>query len=239
MVALFLLESEMISHIERKAPALLGFKGSYAYANELPVNNRVVDFALAPIDARQLTLSREEAKALCKLSMVQLDVLSLFVGRPKVTLQYLSRTTFMPAPLLVRDFITVFSQYSLITRTSRYSYSATDWIEALPPYIVAIEAKLNKWQEALGQAISNRSFANVSIVTLDKRDTDIPSSAKERFRAGGIGLLAFDDDGDIKTVVPVPKYNSSTRDRSFQLVRLVRDLHKKDVRSKWRLTRMS
>ena len=233
---LFLLESEMIPFIQAGLPSILGFPCSFAHANELPVNNRVVDIAAAPIDQQLLTCSDQVLKILGKLSMVQLDVLSLFVGQRKVSIQRLSKRTFLSPEKLHSDYLDVFDDYGLIERESRYSYVASNWVDVLPPYIVAIEAKLNRWQEALEQARSNKSFANISIVVLSKAQLNITSTLRHAYQNDGIGLLTVTDSGEIETIV-LPRRSRVTviRERDFQMIRILRDLQKKDSKRKWRL----
>ncbi len=232
----FDLESEMIPYIYAGLPSLLGFPDSFAHASELPVNNKVVDIVAAPIDKAKLASSESLGKILGKLSMVQLDVLSLFVGRRIVSIQYLAQKTFMSAAEIHSNFLNVFDQYGLVSHLSRYSYTSTAWVNALPPYMVAIEAKLTKWQEALDQAVANKVFANISCVVLAKNGRDIPEKVLNRFSDEGIGLLTVDGYGKIEIAVRASQTVSSvTRDHSFQMVRLLRDIQRRDSKSKWHL----
>lgn len=226
----------MIPFIEAGLPSILGFPCSFAHANELPVNNRVVDIVAAPVDKQRLSNADEVLKAIGRLSMVQLDVLSLFVGQRNVSIQNLAKRTFLSPEQLHKDYLDAFHELGLIKRDSRYTYKAADWVNALPPYIVAIEAKLNRWQEALEQAISNKSFASISIVALSKGALNITSTLVHTYRNKGIGLLMVTDNGMIETVVlPKCSKTSLARDRDFQLIRILRDLQKDDSKGKWRL----
>lgn len=234
---MFVLESEMIPLIRSGLPMILGNPISFAQANELPVNNRVIDIAAAPIDKGLLTSYEAMCKLLNKLSMVQLDVLSLFVGRRSVSIQYLSKQTFKSAMDLHNNFLEYFIEYGLVERTSRFTYEAANWVEALPPHIVAIEAKLNKWQEALEQAVSNKLFARTSLVILAKQNLAISRSMRDNYAKEGIGLLVVDNTGDIEEIVaPRTQRKPSNRDTNFQLVRILRDLYMGNSKSKWQLT---
>jgi len=56
--------------------------------------------------------------------------------------------------------------------------------------IIALEAKLARWRDALKQARAYRRFADQSYVVLPERAMAAALEAKEEFRCAGVGLLA-------------------------------------------------
>ena len=85
--------------------------------------------------------------------------------------------------------------------------------------IVAIEAKLERWQGALSQAVYYQRYADLSYVALPRsfvpRDTDYLNS----FRDAGVGLMLVDD---AYMEVPVPAVYQDAHDwrREFAYSRL-------------------
>lgn len=60
--------------------------------------------------------------------------------------------------------------------------------------IVAVEAKLFRWREALAQAISYQEFADRAYVAMDALRFQLTSDIADEFRQYGIGLLLCDRD---------------------------------------------
>lgn len=233
---MFALESEMIPIIHSRLPSLLGNPISFAQADELPVNSRIVDIVAAPINEVGLRTAETIGKMFSKLSMVELDFISLFAKGDSVSIHYLCNQTFMSASVIHHDFLDHFVRLGLVIQISRYNYKATNWVEALPPHLIAIEAKLSKWQEALEQAVSNKGFSSISFVALAKDNVVISRSIRNCYEVNGIGLLVVDYEGHIEEIVsPKPTVRPQSRDGHFQMVRMFRDLQKRDSKSKWRL----
>src|SRR5438477_13134735 len=58
--------------------------------------------------------------------------------------------------------------------------------------LVAFEAKLTRWRDALHQAYRNRCFANSSYVVLPKRTAEIAAPFEGEFRKRNVGLCYVD-----------------------------------------------
>ena len=58
--------------------------------------------------------------------------------------------------------------------------------------IIAIEAKLTRWREALEQAASYKSFCDQSYVALDAGQIRVTETLISEFRSAGVGLLLCD-----------------------------------------------
>lgn len=231
---MFTLESEMIPIIEGSLDWVLGYPQSFARANELPVNNRVVDLAAALVDARQMESVYRLLRALPKLSLQQLDVLSLFGDRDPLSIQYLCRRTFLDAATIHASYVDCFVRTGLVSRCTKFMYATTGWKEALPTCIVAVEVKLARWQQVLEQAVDNLVFADISYAALDIDQFPASRTCLEQFREAGIGVLGVQDKGTVEVIVQ-PSRNHRGRDRSFQAIRVLRDLQSKHGRTKWRL----
>jgi hypothetical protein len=74
--------------------------------------------------------------------------------------------------------------------------------------IVAVEAKLRRWREALQQAYRNRCFAHRTFVVLPASTAYLALRYEFEFRRRGVGLLVVSDDGIVEA------FDSDARDRS-------------------------
>lgn len=93
--------------------------------------------------------------------------------------------------------------------TTSGSLALSPEMRSLRAHILAIEAKLARWSEALAQAISYRQFADRVIVAMDaglfdRTDTGVVS----RFRRAGVGLCVVDRDG------PTPVHEGRRAERT-------------------------
>jgi hypothetical protein len=61
--------------------------------------------------------------------------------------------------------------------------------------VVAIEAKLLKWREALVQAIAYRQYADEAYVALPESHSQAALDGLDRFRKAGVGLLTVSEMG--------------------------------------------
>jgi hypothetical protein len=86
-------------------------------------------------------------------------------------------------------------------------------------YMVAIEAKLTRWRDALEQAREYRQFADQAFVALP--ETSIPLARRHRadFETAGVGLLSVN--GQIKTIISAKAATDHDWRREFLWSRLV------------------
>lgn len=223
----FSMENEMIPVIKENIKMLFDQDCStMAFAQELPVNHRIVDLAFASMNKDYIKIIDDAAlkRAFRKLSMMQLDVLSIFYQSPEeLSIQRLTKILRMKAEKVKQLYLQRFIELDLVSQASRYSYKATDWIQIKPSYVIAVEAKLSKWQEALNQAVDNLNFADFSYVALDEEYCK--RTVLDIFVQSNIGLIGVNGTGSI-TVLYEPKRNKKyvKSDFGLQRVRLCRDL---------------
>jgi hypothetical protein len=67
--------------------------------------------------------------------------------------------------------------------------------------VIAFEAKLTKWKDALQQAYRNTCFAHLSYVILPKKTALLAYRHTDAFSRRGIGICYVDRDTDQETVV--------------------------------------
>lgn len=209
----------MLPHLTAFAQQLAE-SGNCAVARELPVRRRVVDLAVASVG--NLT-NLAVASRLRRLTLVQLDLLGFFISSQAVSIQKLSRRTYLTSSQLHRMIIEPALSLGLIAKKSRYRYQATEWVLMLPTKIVAVEAKLERLNEVLEQAVYNAQFADLSYVALDVRRIDLSPSRLEMFSNEGIGVIGVRSDG-CRILVEAKASKPVSALRGLQLVRVLRDL---------------
>ncbi len=83
-----------------------------------------------------------------------------------------------------------------------YQRGRTDVVAlAMDGTVVAFEAKLRDWREALHQAYRNRCFADLSYVILPMRVAERAARYEEVFSDRGVGLCCITPDG-IRVLLP-------------------------------------
>ena len=70
------------------------------------------------------------------------------------------------------------------------------------PDFVAVELKLRAWREALRQATAYQLAADRAYVALPLHGAQVAHRARYAFEREGIGLLAVDDAGGVRTILP-------------------------------------
>jgi hypothetical protein len=85
--------------------------------------------------------------------------------------------------------------------------------------VVAIEAKLTRWRDALAQAVEYRRFADDVYVALTESSAQAAVRHRDEFRKAGVGLMSVN--GRVRTLVrPAPSVDHDWR-REFVLSRLL------------------
>jgi hypothetical protein len=86
--------------------------------------------------------------------------------------------------------------------------------------IVAIEAKLTKWRDALDQAILYRRYADESFVLLPRHTAAPAIKAIKEFRKAGVGLLVATDT-EVTTILEAAQTTTHDWRRDFVFSRLL------------------
>lgn len=237
----FRLESDLVKCLKDQLPkpfARFFGRNKVAVATEVPVNARVVDIVM--VGYSHHSMGCDLLKALSNLTQIELDILSALTRNRTWTVDELSYEMFMDKERL-SNFLQPQVKRGLIKNYKNGTFGATSWAKVLPPCMIAIEAKISKWEEALIQAQRHTSFADYSLVALDgSAFTDSRlEEIKGKFFESQIGLITVKSDGSIKSLVPCKKHAGSDRERTLQRIRALRDLSFKhgtaSPRSKFKL----
>jgi hypothetical protein len=105
-------------------------------------------------------------------------------------------------------------------RTQRNGSIALGRVWDRPRRLVAIEAKLTRWRDALDQAIAYRRYADESYVALPEARIDGAYAGRSCFVAAGVGLIAVSRAG-IRQLVPARPSAEHDWRRDFVLSRLM------------------
>jgi hypothetical protein len=79
-----------------------------------------------------------------------------------------------------------------------YARGRTDVVLLIAGELVAVEAKLERWRDALQQAYRNRCFAHRTYVVLPSSTALRAHRYEHEFRRRGVGLLVVSDDGIVE-----------------------------------------
>lgn len=97
----------------------------------------------------------------------------------------------------------------------RVSFDPGRW----PFRVVAIEAKLRRWNEALAQAIRYTQYADESFVALPEVFAEPAIANRQRFIEAGIGLIVLGEDG-LRFVIEAASQEGHNWRREFVISRL-------------------
>jgi hypothetical protein len=95
--------------------------------------------------------------------------------------------------------------------------ATTSWVDSSD--VVAIEAKLTRWREALAQATTYRRYADRVFVLLPMESAKIAVEHKDIFLEHGVGLLSYDSSG-VYRMFSCPRAREHTWHREFALSRI-------------------
>jgi len=171
------------------------------------------------------------AERLSRLSVAQTMVLALVWREGRLSTQRLSAMTYLRPDRLEDEYLRPFERSGLVLRDRR-SWTVGAWGEARPAQLVAVEAKLTNWREALAQADDNRSRADLSYIALPEVDAgrkraEIRRSAMQL----GVGVVELNSQGDASIVVKAKRSPAHVCRQKWQLsVRLLADALRADGR---------
>lgn len=230
---MFALESDMIAPLTKSLPGLLVPEGPYAVACEVPDGFRVVDIMYASLPEAEADIvgAAPFAERLSRLSIAQTMVLALVWREGRVSTQRLSRMTYLRQDRLESEYLKPFERSGLVLRDQR-SWTVGAWGDARPAELVAVEAKLADWREALAQAQDNRIRADLSYIALPQLDAGRKRAELRRNALQmGVGVIELQSQGDARIVVKAKRAPARVCRQKWQLsVRLLADALRADGR---------
>jgi hypothetical protein len=179
---------------------------------EVAAGRRIADVVLLLADnaASERTIADE-------LSVGECVVLATLRRRGRLTRETLIEAT-GAAERALHATLQKLERRGLLTQTRTGKISLVrSWTRSAS--LVAFEAKLHKWRDALAQACWYRRYADASYVVLPIAHAKAAMSSADEFLAAGVGLLVF----DMKTIYcAIPAARSREHDwrREFVLSRI-------------------
>lgn len=213
-------EKDMLPILSTCIDKVVG-NGVVFLAREVAVGRRVIDLVAATFPDRPERLML--GKAVRNLSMVDLDVLSLFAATTRVSIRKLSRLLGLTPRSIHERYLGRFMQAELIYRVTRYSYAAGEWRHGINVTLTAIEAKLDGWEQALDQATYNRRYTDLSFVALDGDRVTLTREQMTAFRKAGVGILYVYSTGEITLDYFPRRLQAPNHHKWFQRIKVVRD----------------
>lgn len=207
----FRTEAEFVSALHKVLVNVA--KGAHLSSErEVAAGRRIADLVLVLSDSK----AAEQAIA-DELSVGECVVLATLRRRGRLTREMLVEATGTSERTLQTTLQRLERRGLLAqTRTGKISL-VRSWTRSAS--LVAFEAKLHKWRDALVQARWYRRYADASYVVLPIAYAKAAMSAADEFLAAGVGLLVF----DVKTIYcAIPAARSREHDwrREFVLSRV-------------------
>ena len=164
-------------------PALSISRDHFRTAKELTVGKSIADIVL-------YKFSQASNWPAAPLSAVESVVLSIVRLRNSVRLETIARHAYMSVDDVESVVKGRLSNWDLLRFNKRGTVLAMrDWVEQSE--LIAIEAKLTKWREALDQAIDYKNYSDRSFVLLPHFCVNAAIAHKNEFTKVGVGLLSY------------------------------------------------
>lgn len=181
-------------------------------AHELTVGHSIADIVILRTNAT--TSLWPEGP----LSVVESAILSSLRRLGTADVELIAKEVFMNAEPVRRSLLGRLSSWSLVQNREGEFKSSKAWVSRSE--IIAIEAKLTRWRDAIAQAEAYRRYADRAFVLLPMDVAEIASRHRDAFTEAGVGLLAYDD-GTVVRVIPSPKVKEHTWHREFAISRIL------------------
>lgn len=201
---------------------------------EWPIGRRIADLMAFSMEMNWEDSILSELQRLSKTTPMELAVLAHFVDHPSSP-DLLRESVFMGVGELER-IVDALVRKQILTTGHEGLLKPNSWCRFLPKSIHLVEAKIEDWREAIGQAIYYRGFADSVSVALPI-SFERHLSLLEACNGSGVGLLLVPPDGIPVVAVKARQIPCAEASRkahlSLQILkRLVVDfLHAHSVRS--------
>jgi hypothetical protein len=182
----FRFERQMLEPLERALPGTL----------RLPAHRpcrilREVDLGrIVPDVLIGVWRGRAPAPVRVRAGYREAHILALLEAVPSLTAHEIASELFLDRAATDRALVRLKRHGAVVERCGCWAI-ANAWHSRFVE-VVAVEAKLDRWRDALAQAAAYLEFANRSYVVLDARRVDAGRVMREAFASLGVGLLLLD-----------------------------------------------
>jgi len=207
-IVTFLSEKELVAAFIPHLGSFLLQPGTFQYRFEVDFGGRIADIVLARF--QNPPPSEKRLKPFRQVKQSDLFYMAQLVPRPLKAETLASRT--WSDLNKVKEITRKMERHHLITRTeSGMALAAGDWHCILPSEVVAFEAKLYDWRQAIIQAAVYAQKSDRSWVIMpdeQRENSELRKECKER----GLGLAVLDQSGRIFKLVR-PRATKNARDQ--------------------------
>lgn len=152
------------------------------------------------------------------LSVVESSILSSLRRLGTANIDVISKEIFMQAEPVRRLLLGRLSRWCLVQNQDGDFSTSKAWVSRSE--IIAIEAKLTRWRDAIDQAATYRRYADRAFVLLPSQNAVIAAQHKDAFTKAGVGLLSYGD-GKVVRVFSSPKAKEHAWHREFAISRIL------------------
>lgn len=190
------LEKDLVAALHQRSPAALNLSDRwYQIHPEVTVGQRVADLVL--IHASAAPVSRP-----ARVSYFEAAILAYLLARGTATVDAIADELYSSPP-------SVESRAAKLARLGLVHFAGARLQPTgrhLPEgvRIIAIEAKLIRWREAVEQAAGYRCFANHSYVAMPNATFDRSGGIWSACQNAGVGALSAAPDGTIEVLIDAP-----------------------------------
>ncbi len=209
----FSLEHDMLPALTRALPKLLNAdaeKGSVLMVREPLIGAIIPDVLVGAIHGTRPTILTK------RITFVEASVLTLVEAHGRLSEEEVLGHLHLTTARARRAFDHLL-QMGALTRERSGELRVRNAAKTSGVVLTALEVKLRRWREALGQAITYRRFADRSYVVLDGTQVRLSAQLLRAFRTAMVGLI-LQRGPDLHMVVRSPRLplRSPERIRAIQ-----------------------
>jgi len=135
--------------------------------------------------------------------------------RPRLQPSTIARRTFQRSQQ-IDSLLHDLERSGAIRRLPTGAVQLSQALAAVRAEVIAVEAKLSRWRDALSQALGYGTFADKTIVAMPSNGIPYDPTARSAFSKAGVGLCGIARDGRVEWVIhPRPQSPTLGGEREF------------------------
>lgn len=212
----FASESDLCAVLERRLDSLFGQSSSEQRASTLQqrsVVQVIPDFLYIRADHPAETVQTRG------LSSVEAAIVAAFLPGKPLRLGAIARQLYSRVER-VAPRLRLLEKRGVLESVKGGAYCLRSDLNWWSVHVIAVEAKLRRWREALHQAVSYLTFANQAYVALPSAVVDENNDLARAAEAARVGVIAVDEDNATLTR-EAPYQSARSADRVWLLSRTV------------------
>jgi len=198
-------EEQMLPLVHDLLPAILGLPESeVCMIAQAAIGNVIPDVLIG-------YWFQEPERSITKMTYIDAAVFALLEIHGELTVEELLSYVFLARPTAERTFQKL-ERLGAVTKSATGSVRISQKHTTRAVEIVAIEFKMRRWRDALGQAIAYRNFADRSYVVLDANQVKVVPEMIAAFIDVQVGLILQRGD-ELQVIAEATKKPQITSDR--------------------------